>query len=32
MCVERDAAACHRSLIADRLSREHGLRVTHLAP
>jgi uncharacterized protein (DUF488 family) len=32
MCVERDAAACHRSLIADRLARERGLRVTHLSP
>ncbi|HEX3736394.1 MAG TPA: DUF488 domain-containing protein [Solirubrobacterales bacterium] len=30
MCVERDAAACHRSLIAARLAREHGFRVENL--
>jgi uncharacterized protein (DUF488 family) len=29
-CVERDAEACHRSLIAERLAGEHGLEVTHL--
>ena len=32
MCVERDPEACHRSLIADRLSREHGVDVVHLRP
>jgi uncharacterized protein (DUF488 family) len=32
MCVERDAAACHRSLVAERLAREQRLRVVHLAP
>ena len=32
MCVERDAAACHRSLVAQRLAREHGLRGTDLVP
>jgi len=32
MCVERDARACHRSLIADRLAREHGARVLDLLP
>ena len=32
MCVERDPEACHRSLVAERLSREHGLDVTHLRP
>jgi uncharacterized protein (DUF488 family) len=32
VCVERDAAACHRSLIADRLAREHEARVVHLHP
>ncbi|HEY1285363.1 MAG TPA: DUF488 domain-containing protein [Solirubrobacterales bacterium] len=32
LCVEREAAACHRSLIAERLKREHGLRVLHLGP
>jgi hypothetical protein len=32
LCVERDAAACHRSLIAQRIATEHGLAVTHLRP
>jgi uncharacterized protein (DUF488 family) len=32
LCVERDPEACHRSLITDRLAREHGLSVTHLRP
>lgn len=32
LCVERDARACHRSLIADRLEREFGVAVQHLAP
>jgi uncharacterized protein (DUF488 family) len=32
MCVERDPEACHRSLIAARLAREHGLRVVDLRP
>jgi uncharacterized protein (DUF488 family) len=32
MCVERDAEACHRSLIAQRLTREHGLTVVDLRP
>jgi uncharacterized protein (DUF488 family) len=31
-CVEGDPEACHRSLIAERLAREHGLSVTHLRP
>jgi uncharacterized protein (DUF488 family) len=31
-CVERDPEACHRSIVADRLAAEHGLRVTHLRP
>jgi len=30
MCVERDAEACHRSLIAARVEAEHGLSVTNL--
>jgi hypothetical protein len=30
MCVERDAEACHRSLIAARVEAEHGLAATHL--
>jgi uncharacterized protein (DUF488 family) len=32
LCVERDPQACHRSLVAERLDREHGLAVTHLLP
>ncbi len=30
LCVERDARACHRSLIAERLAREHGARIVDL--
>ena len=30
MCVERDAAACHRSLLAARLAREYGFKVENL--
>jgi uncharacterized protein (DUF488 family) len=30
LCVERDARACHRSLIAERLAAEHGARVVDL--
>lgn len=32
LCVETLASACHRSLIAERLEREHGLRTVHLLP
>ena len=32
MCVERDAEACHRSLIAARLVERYGLSVRHLRP
>jgi uncharacterized protein (DUF488 family) len=32
LCVERDPEACHRSLIAERLAREHGADVVHLYP
>jgi uncharacterized protein (DUF488 family) len=32
LCVERDAAACHRSLIAARLARETGARIENLRP
>jgi uncharacterized protein (DUF488 family) len=32
LCVERDPEACHRSLIAERLVREHGLTVEHIRP
>jgi uncharacterized protein (DUF488 family) len=31
-CVEREPAACHRSLVAERLVKELGARVTHLLP
>jgi uncharacterized protein (DUF488 family) len=32
LCVERDPEACHRSLVAARLRRDHGFEVTHLRP
>ena len=32
LCVERDAEACHRSLIAARLGEEHGFEVLDLSP
>lgn len=32
LCVEGDAAACHRSLLADRLARDLDLPVRHLPP
>ncbi len=32
LCVERDATACHRSLIARRIAEEFGLTVRHLRP
>jgi uncharacterized protein (DUF488 family) len=32
LCVERDPAACHRSLIAGRLAEECGISVIHLLP
>jgi uncharacterized protein (DUF488 family) len=32
LCVEADAEACHRSLIAARLADEQGVRVLHLSP
>jgi uncharacterized protein (DUF488 family) len=32
LCVERDPAACHRSIIAARLNAEYGARVRHLLP
>ena len=31
-CVERDAEACHRSLIAQRLVKQYGVTIEHLAP
>ncbi len=30
LCVERDPEACHRSLVARRLSEEHRVTVEHL--
>ena len=32
LCVELEPAACHRSLIAERLSERHGVAVEHLRP
>jgi uncharacterized protein (DUF488 family) len=32
LCVERDAEACHRSLVGERLAAEAGLPLRHLAP
>jgi uncharacterized protein (DUF488 family) len=32
LCVERDAEACHRSLIAERLAARHGFDVRHVTP
>ncbi len=32
LCVERDPEACHRSLIAQRLTGRYHLRVQHLRP
>jgi uncharacterized protein (DUF488 family) len=32
LCVERDAEACHRSLVAARLAEEYGFDVVHLLP
>ena len=31
-CVEREPEACHRSLLAQRLSKEYNLPVEHLKP
>jgi len=32
LCVERDPEACHRSLIAELLRRQHGFEIEHLLP
>jgi uncharacterized protein (DUF488 family) len=32
LCVERDPEACHRSLVAERMRRDHGFEVEHLRP
>jgi len=31
-CVEREPAACHRSLLAERLEEDLGIKVEHLIP
>jgi uncharacterized protein (DUF488 family) len=31
-CVERDPRACHRSLIAQRLTEQHDVTIEHLKP
>jgi len=31
-CVERDPEACHRSLIAQRLTEQHRVTIEHLRP
>ena len=31
-CVEREPAACHRSLLAQRLEKDLGLKVAHVIP
>jgi uncharacterized protein (DUF488 family) len=32
LCVERDPEACHRSIIAERLSRDYDVRISHIRP
>jgi uncharacterized protein (DUF488 family) len=32
LCVERDPAACHRSLVAERLAEEYDVAIVHLLP
>ena len=32
LCVEATAAACHRSLVADRLAERFGFEIIHLEP
>jgi uncharacterized protein (DUF488 family) len=32
LCVERDPEACHRSLIAQRLTEQHHVMIEHLRP
>ena len=32
LCVEATARACHRSLVADRLSERFGFEITHIEP
>jgi uncharacterized protein (DUF488 family) len=32
LCVERDAEACHRSLVAERIAEQSGMALEHLRP
>ena len=32
MCVERDPQACHRSIVAEKLARAHGVSVVDIVP
>ena len=32
LCVERDPEACHRSIIAERITERYGLAVAHILP
>jgi uncharacterized protein (DUF488 family) len=32
LCVEREPAACHRSIIAEHLANDYGVTVRHLLP
>lgn len=32
LCVERDPEACHRSIVAERMTAEHGVSVDHPRP
>jgi uncharacterized protein (DUF488 family) len=32
LCVERDPEACHRSLVAQRLTEQYGVTIEHLCP
>src|SRR4051794_33624696 len=32
LCVERDPAACHRSLVAERMAEQFGLALEHVRP
>jgi len=31
-CVEADPEACHRSIVAEQLARDYGVRISHLRP
>lgn len=32
LCVEREPEACHRSIVAERMAAEYGVKVVHLEP